>query len=567
MSGTRPRQVVTMAVTVIALGVLFQMSRPADPRAHVRIVDGLRAIRETEETLGRLALQARDRSLENYDPILAAEQRLDRLTEVVGEELAAQDDPAVPLVRQYRTVVAIRQAVVEQFKSADAVYRNSRIYLPLLARAVARREGAAGREAVADAVSDWMRTVFLRLDGRSSDDEVTETGARMRRLATEPLQTWRDVRIMMTHAELLLREDGVTRMLLTRILELSRGSLPDEIYSDYMARHAALQHRTNSATYFLYAAAFASVLALFATFTGLNRASARLARSNGLLSQRAGELETLTGELRTEIDERLRVESEREQLQQQLLHSQKMEALGTLAGGVAHEINNALVPVVALPTMMLKKIPAGSPERTKLEMIGRAGERARDLVRQILAFSRKEKATREAVDCDAIIRDVLQIMRATVPTTIHIGYVTQSDLPPVLGDRGQLHQVLINLITNAMHAIGGAGRIDIGLAAAEIVAAADGGGPALALCISVRDSGYGMDEATLARIFEPFFTTKVVGEGTGLGLAVVHGIITSHNGRIDVASEVGRGTRFDVILPTLPATTAIEREPQAALAG
>ncbi len=424
-----------------------------------------------------------------------------------------------------------------------------------------RRENGSKRAALVDAIAEWTRTVFLRLDSRSSEEELAATTLRMRQLAAELPQTQRDIQLLTAHAEVLLREDARARELVARILELSSGSLPDAIYGGYMARHAAAEQRANDVTYILYAAAFASMLGLIAAFAGLNRSSARLARSNDQLGERASELEALTGELQTQIDERLKVESEREQLQAQLLHSQKMEALGTLAGGVAHEINNALVPVIALPAMLLKKSPDGSSERIKLEMVCRAGERARDLVRQILVFSRKEKSAKEAVDCDAMVREALQIIRATVPATISVDYTSESELPPILGDRGQLHQVLINLITNALHAIGAAGRITISLAAAELELPADAGGATAAIRLSVSDSGCGMDPVTLARVFEPFFTTKPTGEGTGLGLAVVHGIIANHGGRIDVASEIGRGTRFDVILPIIPATTASSVEP------
>jgi signal transduction histidine kinase len=170
-------------------------------------------------------------------------------------------------------------------------------------------------------------------------------------------------------------------------------------------------------------------------------------------------------------------------------------------------------------------------------------ERSRDLVNQILAFSRKEeeeKRRQEPVDLGAVLHEAMQLMRATLPASIRLEEQIAS-VPPIIGDAGQLQQVVVNIVTNAAQAIGRAqGRIAACLA--EEAAGAQ-------LRLSIADTGCGMDEATLARIFEPFFTTKRVGEGTGLGLSVAHGIIKDHGGRIDVASQPGKGTRFDIVLP------------------
>jgi PAS domain S-box-containing protein len=240
-----------------------------------------------------------------------------------------------------------------------------------------------------------------------------------------------------------------------------------------------------------------------------------------------------------------RADADRRALERQVLHSQRLEALGTLAGGVAHEINNALVPVIALTKMVAAKLPEESRERRNLVTALAGAERSRDLVKQILAFSRKEaeERGRQGVDVAAVLLEALRLMRATLPASIRVEDEIAA-VPPVTGDPSQLHQVIVNLMTNAAQAIGPAqGRIMVALKP-------DPGGAALRL--SVSDTGCGMDEAMLSRIFEPFFTTKQVGEGTGLGLSVAHGIVKDHGGRIEVQSQPGRGARFDVVLPLQP---------------
>jgi PAS domain S-box-containing protein len=246
-----------------------------------------------------------------------------------------------------------------------------------------------------------------------------------------------------------------------------------------------------------------------------------------------------------------KAERQRDEFQNQLLHAQKLEALGTLAGGIAHDLNNTLVPILGLAKLTLRHLPEGSRESANVLTMLQAGERARDLVRQILAFSRKDGPSREAFEIDLVARDALMIAHASIPSTIRIVEAIERALP-MLGDAGQLHQVIINLVVNAAHAIGDAmGTITVALAADEAPLADASGPPVPVIRLSVSDTGCGIDARTLRRIFEPFFTTKPVGEGTGLGLSMVHGIVVQHGGRIAVESRVGQGTRFDIFLPAL----------------
>ncbi|HEY3918265.1 MAG TPA: ATP-binding protein [Stellaceae bacterium] len=245
-----------------------------------------------------------------------------------------------------------------------------------------------------------------------------------------------------------------------------------------------------------------------------------------------------------------RAEAEREQLRQDLFHAQRLDALGRLAGGIAHDINNSLVPVVALTSVVSKNLPPNSPDVEALTLVREAADHIKLLVQQILAFGRPQQGHTMLVDPTAFLRDALHFVRATVPTTINIA--TKIEPAPLLrADAGQLHQVLINLITNAIDAIGGRqGTITVSLSEARPVLLQG----QLCARLSIGDTGCGMDEQTLGKIFEPFFTTKEVDKGTGLGLSVVYGIVGAHGGRIDVTSAVGQGARFDVFLPAMPCT-------------
>jgi two-component system NtrC family sensor kinase len=245
--------------------------------------------------------------------------------------------------------------------------------------------------------------------------------------------------------------------------------------------------------------------------------------------------------------------AERKQLEAQLLQSQKMEAIGQLAGGIAHDFNNILGAILG-NAELIKLMPPGSPESAEcLEAILSASQRATDLVRQILAFSRRQEAKRQPLQLHLVVKEALKLLRASVPTTIEF-HANIGLTPTVLADPSEIHQVTMNLCTNAWHAMQDRpGVITVELAETEVDAALAKLHPDLRpgryVRLTVTDNGCGMDSATMEHIFEPFFTTKPVGLGTGLGLAVVHGIVKNHDGGIVVRSEPGVGTTFQIYFP------------------
>ena len=262
----------------------------------------------------------------------------------------------------------------------------------------------------------------------------------------------------------------------------------------------------------------------------------------------------------------------RRMLELQLNQAQKMESIGALAGGIAHDFNNILTGILGFTE--LAQIEAGNDARvcSTLGEVRKAGLRAKDLVAQILTFSRQQEALQVPVDLSRIVGEALKFLRASAPSTIGI----ERRLTPcsIVADPSQIHQVVLNLCTNSLHAMRGTTgtltvqveRIDVEVALAATMSKVDPGPHA---CLMVQDTGHGMDKDVLARIFDPFFTTKPVGEGTGLGLSVVQGIVLTNHGGITVASEVGQGTTFRVFFPICDRTvvTAAEKPPVVPGAG
>ncbi len=264
-----------------------------------------------------------------------------------------------------------------------------------------------------------------------------------------------------------------------------------------------------------------------------------------------------------------RAEKEHRDLERMLQQAQKMEAIGTLAGGIAHDFNNILSPILIQTEMALLDLPDDSLIRLNLEDVLDAGNRARDLVRQILAFSRQGEEERTAFKVSSLVKDALKLLRATLPTTIEIKQDIEADSALVLADATQIHQVLMNLCTNASQAMQAKGGVlEVGLEHVDLNPTAAAAIPDLEpgsyLQLRVSDTGEGMDHTTQERIFDPYFTTKEKIGGTGMGLSVVHGIIRSYEGAITFESILGKGTTFWVYLPSLERESpmkSIETEP------
>jgi len=268
----------------------------------------------------------------------------------------------------------------------------------------------------------------------------------------------------------------------------------------------------------------------------------------------------------TDVTERRLADSRRAALEAQLRQSQKMEAIGTLAGGIAHDFNNILAAILGNAALLRQDLAAQPGAAERLAQIRQAGERARSLVQQIVTFSRQQPQALVVQPLQPLLDETVALLRSTLPALVELD-VQVSRKPLYIGaDATQFQQVLMNLCTNAWHALqGSTGRIVIGLDAVVPSSGAVSGlppGPQAHLWVS--DNGCGMDDATRQRAFEPFFTTKPVGQGTGLGLAVVHGIVASHHGAITLHSQPGEGSRFDLYFPLAeapPETATAGREP------
>jgi len=256
----------------------------------------------------------------------------------------------------------------------------------------------------------------------------------------------------------------------------------------------------------------------------------------------------------TDMTRRVDAERERRILEDQLRHAQKMEAIGTLAGGVAHDFNNVLAAILGSAELIKMDLDPEHPSRELLDQIFMAGKRAREVVQQILTFSQRRESERNVIHLQPVVKECVKLLRSTIPAMVEISCHVDPECSPILADPTQIHQVVMNLCTNSWQALSGNnGYIRVNLEMCEIDETITIGHPDLhpgpAVRLSIFDNGSGMNRATLERIFEPFFTTKPVGEGSGLGLSVVHGIVKAHQGVITVESEPGKGTVFHIYLP------------------
>jgi signal transduction histidine kinase/CheY-like chemotaxis protein len=285
----------------------------------------------------------------------------------------------------------------------------------------------------------------------------------------------------------------------------------------------------------------------------------RLRRRDGCLTWVSIHAVAITDQLSMsycqDITERKHAEEERARIEKQLRQAQKMEALGTLAGGIAHDFNNILGIIMGYTDIARWESGRDSPLAGKLDEILKATYRAKELVKQILAFSRKSEQQKIPLQLGMIVKEAMGILRPSLPSTIEIKTNVLSKTA-VLADPTQMHQVLMNLCTNAAHAMQEEGGIlEVILADTMIEngpnAPQESLQPGRYVQLTVKDSGHGIDPSIMDLIFDPFFTTKAAGEGTGLGLSVVHGIVESHGGAINAESIPKKGTTFTVLIPAL----------------
>ena len=267
-----------------------------------------------------------------------------------------------------------------------------------------------------------------------------------------------------------------------------------------------------------------------------------------------------------DITERRRAEETRQRLEAQLRQAQKMEAMGTLAGGIAHDFNNLLAAIGGNLSLVAMDVGKTHPAQEYLGEMRRAIHRATELVKRILTFSRPEIHEQELIQLGPVVVEAVQLLRSVIPAGIEVSHQVAPDLPDVLANASQVHQVIVNLATNAWQAMdGGPGRVDIRLEPWVVDdAMADTHRdlrPGPHVCLAVEDKGHGMAPATMERIFEPFFTTKSPGKGTGLGLSMVHGIARGHGGTVLVESELKKGSTFRVLFPVGVAAGHDEPEP------
>jgi len=273
---------------------------------------------------------------------------------------------------------------------------------------------------------------------------------------------------------------------------------------------------------------------------------------NSRLFEYQGEYAVLS--IARDITERKRAEEEKAELADLLRQAQKMEAIGCLAGGIAHDFNNILQAVLGYTHLAMRRLPTDTVAYKHLEKVNQAGQRAAEVVQEMLTFSRQSQKDMRPTHLQPVVKEIMKLLRGSLPSTIEIETHIDPSCPAVMANPTQIHQVLMNLCINAYHAMrdhGGKLEVSLMEVAVKPELAEDHPDlhPGLHVVLRVRDTGHGMDQATMQRIFEPYFTTKSAGEGTGLGLAMVHGIVKIHGGAVLVDSTLGGGSTFEVFLP------------------
>jgi signal transduction histidine kinase len=269
--------------------------------------------------------------------------------------------------------------------------------------------------------------------------------------------------------------------------------------------------------------------------------------------------------LKEEIAKREYSQQDKKTMQSQLMQAQRLESIGILTGGIAHDFNNILTGITGYADLALARLEDNHPAKRYLEIIAQAGQKARDLTKQLQIFSRKQELNKQVIDINTLISNLLKMLKRMIGENIVLEFESTPDLPNVMADAAQMEQVLMNMAVNAKGAMPDGGRLIIKTAAATLdkstVGSLEGVDPGDFIRISITDNGAGMTEEVKAKIFDPLFTTKDTDQGTGLGLAIVYGIIKQHNGHLTVDSAINRGATFNLFLPVVTAEQAHKVQP------
>jgi len=277
-------------------------------------------------------------------------------------------------------------------------------------------------------------------------------------------------------------------------------------------------------------------------------------------------------EISRNITERKKTEEEKERLETQLHQSQKMEAVGTLAGGIAHDFNNILAIILGNAELASADVPDWNPASHSLKEIQKASIRAKDMIQQLLAFSRKTDGESKPLNMAPIIKESMKMLRSAIPTSVEFREHVSDDPCTVMGDAAQINQIVMNLVTNAADAMSKEGGL-LEVTLEKIILGQEKPcfdwvlSPGAYVRLRMRDTGEGIDPKVMDRIFDPYYTSKEVGKGTGMGLSVIHGIVKRHGGGIRVESELGKGTLFEIYFPALDKTAEEEKEPEGEIKG
>jgi len=316
----------------------------------------------------------------------------------------------------------------------------------------------------------------------------------------------------------------------------------------------------------LFMAILSGVLSRYSLNLSVDSRIEEIADLTSDLEAMRSELVGINARLRKEMAEREAVEEERREIESRLQHLQRLESIGTLAGGVAHEFNNILLPMLLYTDLALEDLPGDSPVRSNLERVVSLANRAKGLSQKILTFGRAASDTNKlAVELGPVVIEAMSMVRALIPANVDIRMLIEDSAGIVRCDPAEVQQLVVNLCSNAFLALpASGGHITVSLGKTAVDEGLAKQHPRLKagpyVLLQVIDTGKGMDSATVARVFEPFFTTREVGKGTGLGLSVVHGIVVKHGGEIIVESSPGKGTTFGVYFPLYAKTLTLEGE-------